>query len=93
MSETKTNFKNELKSAASLILTFSLPILQYYHIHQNAPKVSTPTQASEIDETSTNSKIHAVNLSSGEGNPDGVQILVSFKDEMGWMRVNREENQ
>ena len=37
MSETKTNFKNELKSAASLILTFSLPILQHYHIHQNAP--------------------------------------------------------
>ena len=37
MSETKTNFKNELKSAASLILTFSLPILHHYHIHQNAP--------------------------------------------------------
>ena len=37
MSETKTNFKNELKPAASLILTFSLPILQHYHIHQNAP--------------------------------------------------------
>ena len=37
MSETKTNFKNELKSATSLILTFSLPILQHYHIHQNAP--------------------------------------------------------
>merc|ERR1711978_620679 len=39
MSETKTNFKNELKSAASLILTFSLQIFQHYHIHQNAPKV------------------------------------------------------
>ena len=38
MSETKTNFKNELKSAASLILTFSLLILQHYYIHQNAPK-------------------------------------------------------
>ena len=37
MSETKANFKNELKSATSLILTFSLPILQHYHIHQNAP--------------------------------------------------------
>ena len=37
MSETKTNFKNELKSAASLIFTFSLPISQHYHIHQNAP--------------------------------------------------------
>jgi len=37
LSETKTNFKIELKSAASLILTFSLPILQHYHIHQNAP--------------------------------------------------------
>ena len=41
MSETKTNFKNELKSAASLILTFSLPILQHYHIHQNAPPRTT----------------------------------------------------
>ena len=40
MSETKTNFKNELKSAASLILIFSLPILHHYHIHQNAPGVS-----------------------------------------------------
>ena len=56
-------------------------------------KVPTPTQASEIDETSTNSKIRAVNVSSGEENPDGVQILVSFEDEKGWMRVNREENQ
>ena len=56
-------------------------------------KVPTPTQASEIDETSTNSKIRAVNVSSGEENPDGVQSLVSFKDEKGWMRVNREENQ
>ena len=37
LSETKTNFKNELKSAASLILTFPLPISQHYHIHQNAP--------------------------------------------------------
>ena len=37
MSETKTYFKNELKSAASLILTFSLPILHHYHNHQNAP--------------------------------------------------------
>ena len=37
MSETKTNFKNELKSAASLILTFYQPILQHYHIYQNAP--------------------------------------------------------
>ena len=42
MSETKTNFKNELKSAASLILTFSLPILQHYHIHQNAPSGHLP---------------------------------------------------
>ena len=46
-----------------------------------------------IDETSANSKIRAVNMSSGEEHPDGVQSLVSFKDEMGWMRVNREENQ
>ena len=56
-------------------------------------KVPTPTQASVIDETSANSKIRAVNMSSGEEHPDGVQSLVSFKDEMGWMRVNREENQ
>ena len=56
-------------------------------------KVPTPTQTSEIDETSTNSKIRAVNVSSGEENPDGVQILVSFEDEKGWMRVNKEENQ
>ena len=41
LSETITNFKNELKSAASLILTFSLPILQHYHIHQNAPTLGT----------------------------------------------------
>ena len=33
LSEAKTNSKNELKSAASLMLTFSLPILQHYHIH------------------------------------------------------------
>ena len=37
MSETKTYFKNFLQSAVSLILTFSLTILQHYHIHQNAP--------------------------------------------------------
>ena len=40
LSEAKTNSKNELKSAASLMLTFSLPILQHYHIHQNAPKMT-----------------------------------------------------
>ena len=40
MSETKTNFKNELKSAASLILTFFLPILPHYQNHQNVPKKS-----------------------------------------------------
>ena len=39
LTETETNFKNELKSATSLILTFSQPILQHYHIHQNAPVV------------------------------------------------------
>ena len=33
--------KNESKSAALLILIFSLPILQHYHIHQNAPLSST----------------------------------------------------
>ena len=31
-----------MKSAASLILTFSLPILHHYHIHQNAPKGQLP---------------------------------------------------
>ena len=36
LSETKTNFKNELKSAASQILTFFLQILPHYQNHQNA---------------------------------------------------------
>ena len=48
MSETKTNFKNELKSAASLILTFSLPILHHYQIHQNAPCVIALAQATAV---------------------------------------------
>ena len=38
LTETQTIFKNELKSAASLILTFSLQFLQRYQNHQNAPK-------------------------------------------------------
>ena len=37
MSETKTNFKNQLKLVASLILTFSLPFLSHYQNHLNAP--------------------------------------------------------
>ena len=41
MLETKTHFKNELKSDASLILTFSLPFLPYYQNHQNAPEEGT----------------------------------------------------
>ena len=51
MSETKTNFKNELKSAASLILTFSLPILQHYHIHQNAPSVAEVDAKERVDDS------------------------------------------
>ena len=31
-----------MKSATSLILTFSQPILQHYHIPQNAPKTLEP---------------------------------------------------
>ena len=37
MSETKTNFKNQLKLVASLILKFSLPFLGHYQNHLNAP--------------------------------------------------------
>jgi hypothetical protein len=37
LSETKTNFKNQLKLVASLILTFSLPFLPHYQNHLNAP--------------------------------------------------------
>ena len=46
MLETKTHFKNELKSAASLILTFSLPFLPHYQNHLNAPteKGTLPSQ-------------------------------------------------
>ena len=40
LSETKTNLKNELQSAASLILTFSLPFLPHYQNHLNAPDTS-----------------------------------------------------
>ena len=38
--------ENELKSAASLILTFSLPILHHYHIHQNAPSI--PIESEQV---------------------------------------------
>ena len=48
MSETKTNFKNELKPAASLTLTFSLPILQHNLIHQNDPLVSYSSCSSTL---------------------------------------------
>ena len=42
MLETKTHFKNELKSAVSLILTFSIQILPRYQNHLNAPARPPP---------------------------------------------------
>ena len=49
MESTKTNFKNELKSAASLILTFSLPFLQRYQNHRNAPPVQINCKIQSTD--------------------------------------------